>query len=98
MEEFDIGNIDEVIHGRIRLGVMAYLMAADVADFTVLRQKLDTTDGTLSVHLRKLQEVGFVAIKKSFRANKPLTQISMTHKGQKAFRAYLDVIGRLAEL
>jgi len=98
MEEFDIGNIDEVIHGRIRLGVMAYLMVADVADFTTLRQKLETTDGTLSVHLRKLQEAGFVAIKKSFRDNKPLTQISMTHKGKKAFRAYLDVIGRLAEL
>ena len=98
MEEFDIGNIDEVIHGRIRLGVMAYLMVADVADFTALRQKLDTTDGTLSVHLRKLQEAGFVAIKKSFRGNKPLTQISMTHKGQKAFRAYLDAIGRLAAL
>ena len=97
-DDFDIGGIDEVIHGRVRLGIMAFLMAAEVADFVTLRSKLDTTDGTLSVHLRKLEEAGYVAIEKSFRDRKPLTQARLTVDGQAAFRRYLDAIGKLANL
>jgi len=97
-DDFDIGKIDEVIHGRVRLGVMAYLMAAGVADFNTLKAKLETTDGTLSVHLRKLEDAGYVAIEKSFRNRKPLTEARLTPKGEKAFRHYLDAIGKLAGL
>ena len=97
-DDFDIARIDEVIHGRVRLGVMAYLMAAQVADFTTLRNRLDTTDGTLSVHLRKLEDAGFIAIEKSFRDRKPLTQARLTKEGEAAFRLYLDAIGKLAGL
>lgn len=97
-DDFDISRIDEVIHGRVRLGVMAYLMVAEVADFTALRKRLDTTDGTLSVHLRKLEDAGYVAIDKSFRDRKPLTQARLTDAGRVAFRAYLDAIGKLANL
>ena len=97
-DDFDIGKIDEVIHGRVRLGIMAYLMAAEVGDFTTLRDKLETTDGTLSVHLRKLEDAGFIAIEKSFVNRRPLTQARLTPGGEKAFRAYLDAIGKLAGL
>lgn len=97
-DDFDIGKIDEVIHGRIRLGVMAYLMAAGLADFTTLRNKLETTDGTLSVHLRKLDDAGYISIHKSFRDRKPLTEARLTPKGAEAFKRYLDAIGRLAGL
>jgi DNA-binding MarR family transcriptional regulator len=98
MDGFDIGKIDEVIHGRVRLGVMAYLMVAEVADFTVLKNKLEVTEGTLSVHLRKLEEAGYVAIEKSFRGRRPLTQARLTPEGLQAFRLYLDAIGKLAGL
>ena len=97
-DDFNISRIDEVIHGRVRLGVMAFLMAAEVADFVTLRRKLETTDGTLSVHLRKLEEVGYVAIEKSFRGRKPLTQARLTEAGRTAFRGYLEAIGKLAGL
>ena len=60
-DDFDISRIDDVIHGRIRLGIMAYLSGAGSADFTTLKTRLQTTDGNLSVHLRKLEEAGFVA-------------------------------------
>lgn len=94
-DDFDIGRLDEVIHGRIRLGIMAFLSGADTADFNTLKAKLQTTDGNLSVHLRKLEEAGFVAVTKSFRGRKPLTEARMTETGRAAFIAYLDAIAEL---
>ena len=91
----DISRIDDVIHGRIRLGIMAYLSGAGSADFTTLKTRLQTTDGNLSVHLRKLEEAGFVAVSKSFNGRKPLTEASLTDQGRDAFVAYLDAMAGL---
>ena len=95
MGGFDIAKFDDVIHGRLRLGIMAYLANAEVADFTELKEVLDATQGNLSVHLRKLEEAGYVEIEKSFLGRKPLTRIRMTTTGAKAFAAYLDAIAKL---
>ena len=92
---FDIGRIDEVIHGRIRLGIMAYLSGAGTANFNELKAKLQTTDGNLSVHLRKLEEAGFVTVDKSFVGRKPLTEASMTEAGRSAFMTYLEAMAGL---
>ena len=94
---FDIGQIDDVIHGRLRLGVMAYLASAETADFNELKNVLQATQGNLSVHLRKLEEAGYVKIDKGFRGRKPLTRIRVTAKGRNAFATYLDAIGRLID-
>ena len=91
----EIGKIDEVIHGRLRLGVMAYLANAEVADFNELKQVLEVTQGNLSVQLRKLEDAGYVAIEKGFLGRKPRTQIRITAAGRKAFAAYLDALGKL---
>ena len=96
--EFDIAQIDDVIHGRVRLGVMAYLTAADAAEFNTLKEKVGATDGTLSVHLRKLEEAGYIAIDKSFRNRRPLTTARLTPDGRKAFKRYLEALGRLTGL
>lgn len=95
MDGFDIGAIDEVIHGRVRLGVMAFLSTADEADFNALKTRLELTDGNLSVHLKKLEEAGYVAIAKSFIGKKPHTAVRMTPAGRAAFVAYLDAMARL---
>jgi DNA-binding MarR family transcriptional regulator len=95
MTPFDIGQIDDVIHGRLRLGVMAYLASAELADFNELKAALQATQGNLSVHLRKLEEAGYVDIEKGFRERKPLTRIRITSKGRGAFKRYLDAIGKL---
>jgi DNA-binding MarR family transcriptional regulator len=92
---FDIGKLDDVIHGRLRLGVMAYLATAEVADFNELKSVLDATQGNLSVHLRKLEDAGYVAIEKSFAGRKPLTRVRLTEAGRMAFAAYLEAIGKL---
>lgn len=95
MTAFDIGKLDDVIHGRLRLGIMAYLADSEAADFTELKDLLDATQGNLSVHLRKLEEAGYVAIDKSFVNRKPLTRVRMTPEGRKAFAAYLEAIAKL---
>ena len=91
----DLGRIDDVIHGRMRLGIMVYLADVDAADFTELKTVLEATQGNLSVHLKKLEEAGYVAIAKSFVNNKPLTRVSITPEGRRAFADYLEAIGRL---
>ena len=95
MSAFDIHEIDEVIHGRLRLGIMAYLSTAESAEFNELKAELQSSDGNLSVHLRKLEEACYVAIHKSFVARKPLTRVSLTDKGREAFLAYLAAIEKL---
>lgn len=96
--EFDIDKIDEVIHGRVRLGVMAYLAAAEAAEFNQLKEKVGATDGTLSVHLRKLEEAGYIAIEKTFRDRRPLTRATLTRSGREAFARYLKALGDLTGL
>lgn len=91
-DDFDINRLDEIIHGRVRLGIMAVLSGVDTADFNTLKARLQTTDGNLSVHLRKLEDAGFVAVTKRFEGRKPLTEAAMTAAGRKAFVAYLDAM------
>lgn len=93
---FDIAAVDEVIHGRVRLGIMAYLSGSGgAADFAALKAKLGTTDGNLSVHLTKLEEAGYLRIEKTYAGRKPLTRAHMTDAGSAAFRKYLDAISAL---
>jgi DNA-binding MarR family transcriptional regulator len=97
MAAFDVEQIDDVIHGRMRLGIMAYLAHSEAADFNELKAALKATQGNLSIHLRKLEDAGYIAIDKSFLNRKPLTQARLTSSGRKAFEAYLDAISRLVE-
>jgi DNA-binding MarR family transcriptional regulator len=95
MAAFDIGKLDDVIHGRMRLGIMAYLAEAEVADFNELKALLQATQGNLSVHLRKLEDAGYIGIEKSFLDRKPLTRARITPAGRKAFADYLAAIAKL---
>ena len=91
----DLGKIDEIIHGRMRLGIMVYLADVEAADFTELKTVLEATQGNLSVHLKKLEEAGYVAIDKSFVNAKPLTRVTLTAVGRQAFAGYLEALGGL---
>lgn len=87
--DFDYREIDDVIHGRVRLAVMAYLAGAGAADFNELKDRVGGTDGNLSVHLRKLEDAGYVAVKKGVQGRRPLTTVSLTKKGREAWIAYI---------
>ncbi|MEL6323225.1 MAG: transcriptional regulator [Pseudomonadota bacterium] len=89
---FDHSDIDDVIHGRLRLGVMAYLSAASPAIFGELKAKVNATDGNLSTHLRKLEEAGYVELEKRFVNRRPQTRVHLTKAGRAAWLAYLSRI------
>ena len=97
MIPIDIDRIDDVIHGRVRLGIMTYLANADMADFNELKAALNTTQGNLSIHLTKLEEAGYISITKSFLGRKPNTRMRLTRAGRRAFAEYLKVLSELVE-
>lgn len=83
-------DLDKVIHERMRLGIISALAANDKLSFGELKTLLDTTDGNLSVHARKLEDAGYVTMKKSFAGRTPLTEFKITAAGRKALTRYLD--------
>ena len=96
-DDFDIDAIDEVIHGRVRRGIMAFLAGADSAEFSTLKAKLQLTDGNLSVHLRKLEDAGYVEVIKQFVGRKPQTQARISKAGRAAFTRYLQAMSALVD-
>lgn len=87
--------IDEIIHGRARLTIMAYLSGAGRADFAELKARAGATDGNLSVHLRKLEDAGYVAVEKRFVGRRPQTICRLTSNGRAAWIAYIDQMREL---
>jgi len=81
--------IDKLIHERARLGIMSSLAAAGTLTFNELKETLSMTDGNLSVHARVLEEAGYIRIAKAFVGRKPQTKMTLTEKGQKAFKDYV---------
>jgi DNA-binding MarR family transcriptional regulator len=95
MSEFDYQQLDDIIHSRIRLAIMAVLITVEEAEFIFLREKVNTTDGNLSTHLKKLEDAGYVAVSKSFAERKPVSRYMLTQKGRKAFEAYVERLEKL---
>jgi DNA-binding HxlR family transcriptional regulator len=86
-----IPDLDRLIHERIRLGIVSALAAAKTPlSFNDLKSFLETTDGNLSVHARKLEEAKYVGCTKSFQGRVPKTEYSLTPLGRRAFEKYLD--------
>ena len=82
--------LDRLIHERLRLGILSALSVNDSLTFNELKKLLDTTDGNLSVHARKLEEAGYVACAKSFEGRMPRTDYRLTAAGRRALERYLD--------
>src|SRR5580704_17791519 len=83
-------NLDRLIHERLRLGILSALSVSDSLTFNELKKLLDTTDGNLSVHARKLEEAGYVACSKSFEGRMPKTEYKLSASGRRALERYLD--------
>jgi DNA-binding MarR family transcriptional regulator len=87
--------LDRVIHEKGRLPIMSLLAASPELSFTELKAQLSMTDGNLSVHIKTLQEAGFVSVTKSFQNRRPLTTVSLTAAGRKAFTNYIDLLEQI---
>ena len=85
-----VPDFDAVVHQRVRLGSLSALAAGGATSFTDLKTVLSLTDGNLSVHARKLEDAGYIAVKKRFADRIPLTEFEITATGRAAFDRYLD--------
>ena len=95
--DFDYQQIDDAIHGRVRLAVMAYLSGAGEADFVELRNKVGGTDGNLLIHLRKLEEAGYIRVEKLKASGRARTTCRLTAPGRAAWLRYIKRIEALIE-
>ncbi len=82
-------DLDGVIHERVRLGIVAALAASDVLTFKELKGGLDLTDGNLSVHTRRLEEVGYLVCTKGYDGRVPRTEYKLTAAGRRALDKYV---------
>ena len=82
--------LDRLIHERLRLGILSALAVNESLTFNELKKLLDTTDGNLSVHARKLEGAQYIACTKSFENRLPKTEYRLTPVGRRAFERYLD--------
>lgn len=98
MSQFDPASLQDIIHGRARLAVLAYLTTVKDSDFVPLRDQINISDGNLSQHLKKLEEAGYVSLTKSFEHGKGRTVIRLTAAGREAFYAYLDRLHALLNM
>jgi len=89
------GVLSPLIHGRVRLLILAHLLRHGPTPFTELRTALQLTDGTLSVHLSRLVEGGIVELERRFVGKRPQTLIRVTRGGRARYRAYLAELRRL---
>ena len=89
--------LDQLIHGRVRLGIVSVLAVNDSLSFNELKGLLETSDGNLSVHARRLEEGGYLACEKSFEGRVPHTEYRLTQRGRRALEKYLDHMEALIE-
>ena len=85
-----VQHVDELIHERVRLGIISALAVNDCLTFKEMKALLQTTDGNLSVHARKLEAAGYIVCKKSFDNRIPKTEYTLTGRGRKMFEKYLS--------
>jgi DNA-binding MarR family transcriptional regulator len=88
---------DQLIHGRVRLGIVSALAVEESLTFNELKERLETSDGNLSVHARRLEEAGYLEVTKSFEGRIPRTDYRLTDAGKKALERYLDHMEALIE-
>ncbi len=90
-----VRRLDDTVHQRIRLGILAVLTEVKRADFGYLRDALELTDGNLSRHIGVLEEAGLVATEKGFEGRRPRTWVEVTPAGRRALKAEMQALREL---
>ncbi|KZN99412.1 winged helix-turn-helix domain-containing protein [Pseudobacillus badius] len=88
----NVNELDDLIHAKVRLGIMSLLMTYESCDFSLLKKSLGITDGNLGSHLKKLEEAEYIQVTKTFVAKKPKTIIQVTDLGVQAYKNYIKTI------
>ena len=90
-----IDDLDPLLQHKSRLGALVLLTGADAIAFTRLRELLSETDGNLGAQLKKLEEAGYLAVRKEFLDRKPVTWYTLTARGRKALKTHLEALEQL---
>ena len=97
MPPINFNGLDTAVHGPIRLGAMTALQIDGKLDFTALKKRLQVTDGSLGIHLQKLEEIKYIKSKKAFVGRRPKTTYRLTATGRKALIKYLESMQKLLD-
>lgn len=82
--------LDRIIHERVRLGIVSALAVNESLTFQELKELLGVTDGNLSVHARRLEEAGYIAVRKTFTLRVPRSEYRLTPEGRRALERHLE--------
>lgn len=83
-------DLDPILHSQLRLSIVSILMTVEEANFSFIRKSTKAAAGNISIQIRKLQEVGYIKVEKTFKDNYPNTKVSITKKGKEAFETYVN--------
>ena len=83
-------DLDPILHSQLRLSIVSILMSVDEANFNFIKETTNATSGNISIQIKKLQDAGYIQVKKSFKDNYPNTTLSITKKGIDAFETYVN--------
>ncbi len=97
MNPFDTGEIEDVVHARGRLNILAYLSTMDHADFMQIVEAVNLAKGSVAQHLKKLEDAGYVTTRRVLLLNKTKTTCALTREGRKAIDAYFVKIHNIVE-
>jgi len=92
MSPVDFNGLDTAVHGPIRLGVLTALQIDGPLDFTTLKKRLQAADGAMGIHLKKLEETGYISCKKAFVGRRPRSTYRITRDGRNALAKYLEAM------
>lgn len=98
MLPIDFNGLDTNVHGPIRLGILTALQMDGALDFTTLKKRLETADGSLNLHLGRLEESGYIASRKAFVGLRPKTTYRITGEGRKALARYVKSMRQLLDV
>ncbi|AXJ01603.1 transcriptional regulator [Cyclonatronum proteinivorum] len=91
-KNFSHRQLDALIHNRLRLAILSAVAHSEEVDFMSLKNAVKTTDGNLSIQLRKLEEAGYVAINRSVQVSRKQTNVALTNKGFNALQEYKALV------
>jgi len=97
MQPVDFNGLDTAVHDPIRLGVLTALQTDGPLDFTTLKKRLDVADGAMGIHLRKLEDIGYIACKKTFVGRRPKSTYRITSKGRSSLLNYLEAMQQVID-
>lgn len=85
-------DLDPLLHSQLRLAIISMLVSSEKVEFTHIKEETKAAAGNISIQIKKLNEAGYINVEKMFKNNYPLTMLSITDKGVKAFESYVNVL------